>query len=216
MAMFMSFASIGRLSLAKATLIGHLSPVFTAVAAVFLLSEKLTVWRSGGVALGLAGVLVLVWPELGGGQTDTQRHLGYGYGLASAVLTTFALIMVRSLNRTESPGAIAFWFVVVSMAGGLATLPWGRAMPDGQTLALLVMAGFFGGMAHIAMTMAFRYGEASRLAPFEYVAIIWPVMADGVIFQSAPTLTFLFALPLVLSGTVFAALEGRSEVAHRV
>jgi len=207
-AMFASFASIARLPLAEATLIGHLTPVFTALAGAMILSERLTLWRIGGVALGLAGVFVLVWPELGQGTADAEQMAGYGYGLLMAVLTAFALIMVRSLNRTESPGAIAFWFVVVSMLGGIVTLPWGWVMPDGTVLAVLILAGLFGGMAHIAMTLAFRHAEASRLAAFEYLALIWPVLADLLIFNLSIAPAFILALPLVLGGTALAAMEG--------
>lgn len=208
LAMFASFASIARLPVAEASLIGHLSPVFTAIAAVVLLSERLTLWRVGGIVLGLGGVLVLVWPELGQGETDATRLAGYGFGLLMAALTALALIMVRSLNRTESPGAIAFWFVVVSMLGGVVTLPWGWVMPDAATLMLLIMAGLFGGAAHIAMTLAFRHAEASRLAPFEYVALIWPILADLLIFRLTIAPAFVLALPLVLAGAAIAAMEG--------
>ncbi len=208
LAMFASFASIARLPVAEASLIGHLAPLFTALAGAMILAERLTPWRIGGVALGLAGVLVLVWPELGQEETDARRLAGYGYGLAMAVLTAFALIMVRSLNRTESPGAIAFYFVVVSMLGGVATLPWGWVMPNGETILLLILSGLFGGMAHIAMTLAFRNAEASRLAPFEYIAIIWLVLADLLIFSLSIAPAFVLALPMVLAGAALAAMEG--------
>lgn len=208
-AMFASFASIARLPLAEATLLGYLSPVFTAVAGVLILSERATAWRVGGVLLGLGGVVALVWPEIGHGTADASRLLGYGLGLLMGVLTAFALIMVRSLNRTESPGAIAFYFVVVSMIGGIATLPFGWVWTDMQSLLLLVLAGIFGGLAHIAMTLAFRNAEASLLAPFEYLAILWPVMADLLIFRSPISSAFVVALPLVLAGAGLAAMEGR-------
>ncbi len=152
-------------------------------------------------------MLVLVWPDIGGGTVDLPRLLGIGLGLLTALLTAFALIMVRSLTRTESPGAIAFYFVVASMAAGVLTLPWGWTLPDLQTLALLVLAGLFGGFAHIAMTLSFSYAEASRLAPFEYVALIWPVFADLLIFRLPLATSFLFALPLVVIGASIAALE---------
>lgn len=206
-AMFASFASIARLPVAEATLISHLAPVFTAVTAAIFLSERLTVWRLGGVVLGLLGVLVLVWPELGGGQADMRQLAGYGLGLLMALLTALALIMVRSLSRTESPGAIAFYFVAASMLGGVATLPFGWTVPDMTTLIFLVLAGLFGGAAHIAMTFAFRYTEASRLAPFEYIALVWPVLADLLIFRLPLAPAFFWALPLVLSGAAMAALE---------
>ena len=93
------------------------------------------------------------------------------------------------------------------MTAGLLTLPWGWALPDTQTVALRVLAGLFGGIAHIAMTLSFSYAEASRLAPFEYIALLWPVLADLLIFKLPLATSSLLALPLVLFGAVIAALE---------
>lgn len=208
-AMFASFASIARLPLAEATLLSYLSPTFTSIAGVLLLSERVTVWRVGGVVLGLAGVLVLVWPEIGHADLNGDRLWGYVFGLLMGILTAFALIMVRSLSRTENPGAIAFYFVIASMLGGIATVPFGWVMPDTYGLIMLILAGLFGGFAHIAMTLAFRHAEASLLAPFEYLAIVWPIIADMLLFNAPLSLAFLTALPLVLAGAAMAAVEGR-------
>ncbi len=210
-AMFASFASIARLPLAEATLLTYLSPTFTSVAGVLLLSEKATIWRIGGVVLGLAGVLVLVWPELGYQDMDAGRMWGYIWGLLMGILTAFALIMVRNLSRTENPGAIAFYFVIASMIGGIATVPFGWVMPDWYALTILILAGLFGGFAHIAMTLAFRHAEASLLAPFEYLAILWPVLADLLLFDMPISSAFLAALPLVLAGAALAAVDGRKS-----
>ena len=210
-ALFTSFAAIARLNVAEAILVAQLSPVLMALAAVVLLSERLTLWRLGGLGLGFAGVIVLVWPELQGQSADPARLLGFLIGLISAVLSALALIMVRSLNQTESPGAIALYFVLVSMIGALVTLPWGWVMPDGASLILLIAAGLFGGFAHIAMTLAFRYAEASRLAPFEYVALLWPLLADLYIFGLGLSTAFLLAAPLILGGALLAAGEGRGR-----
>ncbi len=213
-AMFASFASIARLPLAEATLLSYLSPTFTSMAGVFLLSERLTVWRIGGVALGLGGVLALVWPEIGHADLDGDRLWGYVFGLVMGILTAFALIMVRSLSRTESPGAIAFYFVIASMIAGTATIPFGWVMPDTDALAMLILAGLFGGFAHIAMTLAFKHAEASLLAPFEYLAIVWPVIADLLLFGAPLSASFLTALPLVLAGAALATIEGRRRNAR--
>lgn len=210
MALFTSFAAIARLNVAEAILIAQLSPMLMAVAAAFFLSERLTIWRVGGLALGFAGVVVLVCPELDGGSTDRARLAGFVIGLVSAALSALALTMVRDLNRTESPGAIALYFVMASMVGALFTIPWGWVAPDGPKLALLITAGLFGGFAHIAMNLAFRYAEASRLAPFEYVALLWPLLADLFVFKLPLAGAFLLAAPLILAGSAFAAMERKS------
>ncbi|WP_299952738.1 DMT family transporter [uncultured Roseobacter sp.] len=207
LALFASFAAIARLNVAEAILIAQLSPILMAIAAVALLGERLTALRVGGLAFGFAGVVMMVWPELGSGGTSGTRLIGLLLALLSAALSALALIMVRSLNRTESPGAIALYFVLASMLGALATLPLGWLLPTGETLLLLIGAGLFGGFAHIAMTLAFRYAEATRLAPFEYIALLWPILADLLIFRLSLSTSFLFALPLILLGAAIASLE---------
>ena len=57
------------------------------------------------------------------------------------------------------------------------------------------------------MTLAFRYAEASRLAPFEYVALLWPLLADLLIFRLELSTAFIMAAPLILAGALFAAAE---------
>lgn len=209
--LFLAFAAIARLNLAEAILIAQLSPVFMVIAAVFILSERMTIWRIGGLALGFIGVVTLVWPDLLNNSSDDTRLLGYVLGILSAAFGAVALTTVRSLNKTESPGAIALYFVITSMIGALLTIPWGWIMPSGSSLCLLIGAGLFGGFAHIAMTLGFRYAEASRLAPFEYLALLWPILADLLIFKLPLSASFLLAAPLVLAGAAFAAMERKTK-----
>lgn len=213
--LFLSFAALVYLSLAEALLIAQLSPILMAAFAVIFLSEKATVWRVVGVLVGFGGVVVLVWPELGRGSADSTRLLGVGLGVLSAVLSAMALIMVRKLNQTESPGAIAFYFVVASMVGALLTVPWGWILPNPTTTALLIGSGLFGGCAHIALTLSFRYTEASRLAPFEYLALLWPILADVFLFRVGVSTSFVIALPLILAGAAIGAAETRKTPAPR-
>lgn len=211
LALFGSFAAIARLNLAEAILISQLSPIMMAVGAAFLLSERLTKWRILGLLFGFCGVIILVWPDLTANR-ENARLLGYAIGFGAAALSAIALIMVRNLNTTESPGAIALYFVLASMIGGIATLPWGWVTPDMATLGLLIISGLFGGFGHIAMTLAFRYAEASRLAPFEYIALLWPLLADLFIFRLSLSGSFVLAAPLILAGAVIAAAEkGKSQ-----
>lgn len=205
-AMFASFAAVARLPVAEATLLAQLSPVAMAVGGVLLLGERFTLHRAAAFALVLAGVAALVVPDLG---ESRGQVLGYGLGVLAALLTAGALVTVRRISRTETAASIAFYFVLVTALAGLATLPLGWVGVSGPTLALLVLAGLFGGAAHICMTLALRYAEVSRLAPFEYVALIWPVLADLLIFGLPLSGGFLVALPLVLGGAALAALEGR-------
>lgn len=207
-AMFASFAAVALLPVAEATLLAQLTPVFMAIGGVLLLGERCSLNRAGGVVLALAGVAVLILPGLNASSSNGQVA-GYALGALGALLTAGALLTVRRISRTETAASIAFYFILVAALAGLATLPLGWAALNQVEFSLLVLSGLFGGAAHIAMTLALRYAEASRLAPFEYIALVWPVLADWVLFGIPVSSGFLLALPLMLSGVALAAMEGR-------
>ena len=209
LAMFTSFAALGLLPVADATLLTYLSPLFMVMLAGPLLGERVHAVRWLGVLIGLSGVAVLVVPEMTAPFDDTDRLLGLGLGVATALLTAGALMQVRRLAETESTGAIAFYFVLVCATVGLATWPLGWVTPTPTELALLVGAGLFGGAAHIAMTVSFRFAPVSALAPFEYVAILWAVLGDLLLFSIWPGAAFGGAAALVIGG---ALLVMRQEI----
>lgn len=198
--MFLSFATIARLPLADSTLVGYVTPLLTALLGGLLLREALTRSKLTGIFLGTCGVLALTLPQLVGTTVDTSRLVGYGLGLLSAVLSAGALIQVRRLGTTESPGAIALYFVLVSALVSLFTLPTGWVAPSANTLVVLVLAGLVGGLSHIAMTLSYRYAEASTLAPFEYLSLIWAGVLDLTVFHVGLSPWFILAVPLLLTG----------------
>lgn len=209
-AMFTSFATLRFLPVAEATMLSYLSPVMVVALAALLLGEAVTGRRWAGVALGLAGVGLFTVPEFGG-EIARDRLTGVALGLLTALLTAGALIQIRHLAKTESAGAIAFYFAAVSALAGLATLPGGWIAPPPVDLALLVAAGLFGGAAHIAMTVSFRLAEASAMAPFEYLTLIWAVIAGLVLLGEVPGAVFLLAAPLIIGGALVAAPPRSAE-----
>ena len=206
--MFATFAALARLPVAEATLLAQLAPVLMAIGGVVLLGERFTPSRALALVLAVGGVAVLVVPDIGNADKAGQLS-GYALGVLGASLTAAALVTVRRISRTEGAGAIAFYFVLACTLAGLATLPLGWVALPTQTLTLLILAGLLGGAAHICMTLALRFAEVSRLAPFEYIALVWPVLADLWLFGQPLSSGFLLALPLLLGGAALAAMEGR-------
>ncbi|WP_090159240.1 DMT family transporter [Loktanella sp. DSM 29012] len=203
-AMFTSFATIRLLPLAEATMLSYLAPVMLAVLAWALLKEHMTARRIVGVALGLAGAAAFCLPAFSGALPDAGG-LGVFLGLLTAALTAGAMVQVRRLTLLgEGAGTIAFYFAVVCALCGLSTLPWGWAWPSTVGLMLLIATGLAGGLAHIFMTLSFRHADASALAPFEYLSVLWAMTLGFLFFAEVPGLAFLLAGPLVLMGAAIA------------
>ncbi|QBF32692.1 DMT family transporter [Thalassococcus sp. S3] len=212
-AMFTSFATLRLLPIAEATMLSYLSPVMTVALAALLLNERSGLYRWLGVGFGLFGAAVLTFPHF---TADSPQLLGIALGLTTAGLTAGALVQVRTLAKSESPGAIAFYFALASAAFGLATAPCGWSAPEPLIWLLLILTGLFGGAAHIAMTLAFRYAEASLLAPFEYLTVLWAAAIGAVAFAEIPGLTFLLAAPLVVMGALLSTSGVSIRRAHRI
>ena len=199
-AMGLGFWGLQLLPFPEVIAIGYASPLLVVIFAAMFLGEDVRLFRLSMVGLGLLGVLIVLSPQLGLGQgvPDYQRTLGAVVTLASACCAALAQIFVRKLVQQERTSAIVFWFSVTSTVLGLLTLPFGWVMPDAGTLALLVLTGILGGIGQILLTSAYRYGEASLVAPFEYVSMLLSVAIGWYLFGEAATPVMLLGASLVI------------------
>lgn len=198
-ALFASFASLKYLPLAHASIIGYLAPVLAVVLARFLLGEEVTAMRWFAVALGFLGMLVLVLPEFQATDVDQLYLLGVGLAFAMAIFTAGAKIQIRSLAQTENAGAIAFYFALTCAFAGGVSVFWGWITPNPIQLVYLCGAGIAGGIAHIMMTLALQHSEISKLAPFEYLSLIFAVLGDFLLFDLHPGGSFYVSTMLILA-----------------
>ncbi len=198
-AMFASFASLKYLPLAHASILGYLAPMLAVVLARFILGENVSPIRWFAVVLSFLGMLVLVLPKATGATVDQSYMIGLALALVMAVFTAGAKIQIRSLALTENAGAIAFYFALTCALAGLLTAGLGWVQPNPMQWLLLIGSGLTGGIAHIMMTLALQKSEVSKLAPFEYLSLIFAVIADYTLFNVVPGLAFVGATALILA-----------------
>jgi drug/metabolite transporter (DMT)-like permease len=199
--MGLGFAGLGLLPLPEVTAIGYAAPLLTVVFAAMFLGETVRAFRIGAVALGMVGVLVVLSPRLGGFSHDgmpAREVLGVIVVLGSAVFAALAQVFVRKLVRTERTPAIVFYFSVTASTLSLTTLPFGWVVPAVGDAALLVLAGLLGGVGQILLTESYREADASLVAPFEYVSILFALAFGYWIFAEVPTPTMLAGAALVV------------------
>lgn len=206
-ALFASFASLAYLPLAHASIIGYLAPILAVILARFILGEDVSGLRWIAVLCGFAGMLVLVVPQLTQTTLDRSYLIGVALAFAMAVFTAGAKIQIRSLAKTEHAGAIAFYFALTCAMAGLATLPWVWTSPNPTQLAYLCGAGIAGGVAHIMMTLALQQSEIAKLAPFEYLSLVFAVLADAALFRIVPEPLFYVSALMIILAMWLAALK---------
>jgi drug/metabolite transporter (DMT)-like permease len=212
-AMGLGFAGLGYLPLPEVTAIGYAAPLLTVVFAAMFLGEEVRAFRISAVVLGLAGVLIVLSPRLTALQDDaveTAEALGAMLVLGGAVFAALAQVFVRKLVLTESTSAIVFWFSATATLLSLVTLPFGWVIPSGREAAMLVAAGLLGGVGQILLTSGYREADASVVAPFEYVSMLFALGFGYFLFDEVPTGTMLFGALLVVTAGILIIWRERT------
>lgn len=201
MGMSMGFAALGLLPLSEVKAIQYAQPVLVVIFAAMFLGEQVRAFRLTAVALGMAGVLVIMWPRLTAfteAGVDPYLALGAVVAFGSAVMAALAHVFVRKLTATEPTSAIVFYFGVTASTLSLLTIPFGWVMPDGRELAMLIGAGLVGGLGQIFLTSSYRYADASVVAPFEYASILFAIGIGYFVFAEVPTVVMLLGIALIV------------------
>jgi drug/metabolite transporter (DMT)-like permease len=199
-AMGLTFTGLGLLPLPEVTAIGFATPIFTVILAAVLLGEQIRLIRVTAVAIGLVGVMIILWPRFSNiGTMEQTATIGALLILMATMVRSLVQIHIRQLVQNEDTAAIVFYFSCTASLLALCTLPFGWVMPDLQTFGLLVLAGLIGGVAQILITSAYRFGSASMLAPYDYTSMLFAIMLGYVFFAELPTMMMLAGAALVIS-----------------
>jgi drug/metabolite transporter (DMT)-like permease len=203
LSMGLGFAGLLFLPLPEVTAIGYAAPLLTVVFAAMFLGEVVRLFRVSAVVVGMIGVLIVLSPRLSvGADMSETEALGAMLVLGAAVFAALAQVFVRKLVRTESTSAIVFWFSLTACALSLVTLPFGWVVPGRWDAALLILAGLLGGFGQVLLTSSYRHADASVIAPFEYVSIIFALAIGYWMFDEVPTVAMLGGASLVVAAGV--------------
>ena len=175
------------------------------------LGEVVRKVRMTAVALGLIGVLIILWPRLTvfSGEADPRLAIGALLVLGGSFCAALAQVLVRKMVAYEHPAAIVFWFSIFASVMGLLTAPFGWAMPSSATFGFLIGAGLVGGLGQIFGTNAYRFGDASIVAPFDYASILFALAIGYVFFSEIPTPQMIAGSAIVIAAGVLIIFRER-------
>lgn len=208
-AMGLRFTGLALLPFYEVQAIGYATPLFVVVLAVLFAGERVRAVRLAAVAMGLLGVLIVLWPRLGEAERDAAAAAGALAVLLSAAFAATAQTFIRRMVEHEETSAIVFWFAVTGTALSLLTLPFGWVVPGPGTLALLVGAGLLGGVGQICLTSAYRFADAGVVAPFDYASLLIALGIGLALFGEVPETRALLGAGLVVAGGVLVVLRER-------
>ena len=227
--MFANFLALSLLPFADATAYFYVSPIFVTLIAALVLREKVHLTRWIAVAIGFVGVLVMLSDHMGFSAGDSLSAQGVGaiVALAGAAFAALSIIQTRRLAISEYTGAIVFYFTCLTTFFGALLLVLAQIWPAGvfgaQFLAsqayvspgarewiALAGVGVAGGGAQILATMSYRFADASLLASFDYLAMLWALLASLAFFGEWPSAAVLVGAAAIAGSGLLAILGERS------
>jgi len=206
MALIAIVVALRELPLAVVVSLSYAAPLFITVLSIFLLSEKVGIFRWLAVLIGFIGVIIIAEPGFKG-----MNYL-YFLPLIFCIGMAFVTIMIRKLSTTEPIWLISIFFTITISIAGLATIPMGWKMPNFQDFILLALIGITGGSANLFLTQSYKLSEVSLVAPLKYLALVFAIFFGYFIWNEIPTIKTLIGASLVVLASLIIF---RREIYHK-
>lgn len=194
------YLAIAHLPLADATTIQNAAPLVTAGLAWWLLDERIGWSTAIAIAIGIAGVILIVHPS--GAGLDPA---GVGYAIGSVICSSIAYVTVRKLARTEHPLVIVFYFPLVATPLALPWLVVSFVMPQPIDWLLLVGIGVTTQVGQVFLTKGLAIERVGPATAVGLLQVAFAMMWQLVVFGDAPTPWTLAGASLILGGTLVVA-----------
>ena len=191
----MLFMALASMPLADAIAISFAGPLFITLLAVPLLAERVGPHRIAAVVAGLVGVAILMRP--GAGVFEWAAL----FALASALFFAFFQLTTRVLAATEPPFTTLLYTGIGTLACSSLAVPFFWRPISAFEIAVFAVIGALGVGAHVCMIRAYEFTQASFLAPFNYVKLLWAVALGYAVFGDVPQ-------PHVVAGSVIIVASG--------
>ena len=198
MTMVLFVAGLKTMGLAEAYTLTFVSPMVITLLAAPMLQERVLPRHWFAIFAGLVGVLVALRPNHSGFLT-----VGALAVLAAAVTYATGSVLGRMISRTDPAVSLVFWSTA-SLAVGGSLLNWGQwvaVQPEHWPVLLgIAITGF---VAQVAISEAFRHGQAAAVAPFEYSALAWAIALDWLFWHAVPDLYTLAGASIIIASGIY-------------
>lgn len=190
------YLSVRVLPLADVMTIYMAAPLFVTALSVPLLGEKVGARRWCAIAVGFAGVLMVLRP--------TGDILGFGALAALGGSFTFALMLIstRSLRGTGGLTLLVFQTLGVGAAGAVA-MPFYWTPPTWPHLGLLGVLGLVALAAHALVNRSLKISPAAVVVPYQYTSLVWALALGWIIWGDVPDLWIAAGAALIVASGLF-------------
>ena len=190
------FIALRKLPLATVVSVSFAAPIFTTIFSIFLLSEKVGVYRWLAVLVGFIGILIITEPGI------SNLNIYYIFPIIFCLGLSYVAITLRQLSTTEPVWLISLFFSIAITFLSFLTLPFGWVMPSFNHFLILSLVGIFGGVSNLWLSQSYKYSEVSLVTPLKYLTLVFAIIFGYFIWDEIPTIKTLIGAFLVIISTL--------------
>lgn len=204
-ALYAFFLSIQKMPLASAMTIQYLSPIFTTVIAIFLLSESVRPLQWLFFVLSFVGVFVIKG-------FDTRVSFSYLLiGITSAFFSGLAYNMVRSLKEKEHLLVVVLHFQFIGVVAGFVFSVFNWQTPHGIDWLWLILIGILAHLGQVHLTKSLHVEKVANVTILNYSGILYGLLFGYFLFGERYQIQTLLGIALVVGGVVLSILYQRRK-----
>ena len=191
------------LPIAEASATGFVAPLFVTALSIFFLGESVGLRRWIATAIGLIGVLIILRPGSG------AFHPAAVFPLVSAFAWACTLIMTRMMSGKERAVTTMTYSSIAGVCILSALVPSVWVTPSWHDILFGIFIGVASTAGQWIVVLAFRYADASVLAPFSYSQLLWVSMLGFLIFGEVPDIWTVTGAAFIVASGLYTAHRER-------
>lgn len=219
------FLGLASMPFAETVALFFTAPLFICILSQPVLGEKVGLTRWLAIFIGLAGVIVMLRPG-----SEVFRLISL-FPILAALCYAAMTMMTRKLGIREKAGAMTFYiqlaFILISVPIGLLIGDGALNQNDNQALdfllrawswpdlaqaQLLLLCGIMVSFGGYLLSQAYRIGEASVVAPFEYSSLPYALLVGFYLWGDWPDgISFIGSGLIIFGGLFVIYLENRAQ-----
>ena len=197
-ALLCGFYSVIHLPLATATSISFAGPLFVLVLAAVFLGEVVRRRRWSATLIGFLGVLIMLRPT---GAVELASLVA----LVGAFFFATSIILIKRLLEADGPAVVIFYYGMIGtlFMAGPAFYTW--ITPTWEEAGLLVLTGAFGVAAQGCYIRGLAITDASALAPYGFLRLLFAALAGFAFFSEVPDMWTVVGGAVIVGSTLYIA-----------
>jgi drug/metabolite transporter (DMT)-like permease len=191
------------LPIAEASATSFVSPLFVTALSIVFLGESVGMRRWLATAVGLAGVLIVLRPG------SSAFHPAALFPIVSALAWACTLIMTRMMSGSEHASTTMTYSSIAGVCILSALVPLVWVTPSWHDILFGILIGIASTAGQWIVVLAFRYADASVLAPFSYTQLLWVSILGFIIFGEVPDVWTVTGAAFIVASGLYTAHRER-------